>query len=241
MSPATPVRDVCGRYGIFTPAPELSRRFDVAVHAEVPVPRYNAAPGQTLPVVCSDDPSTVRTARWGLVPGWADDDARAHVNARAETLTERPAFREAARSRRCLVPADGFYEWRGDRGERRPYWVSVDDAPFAMAGLWTEWTPATRQTGLGDFGGDATAGDRDTDPVRTFCVVTTAPNDVVATLHDRMPAILSREAERRWLDPSTDPGALVGPYAGETSTRPVSTAVNDPSNDGPDLLAPVED
>lgn len=227
---------MCGRYTIFTPVGELERRFDATAETRFD-PRYNAAPGQRLPVIANDDPAAIRTARWGLIPAWADGDADGHVNARAETLAETPSFRGAYERRRCLVLADGFYEWPDDRD--RPRRVTVDDGAFAMAGLWETWTPDTARTTLDEFpardGPDASP-----DPVRTFTIVTTEPNALVAEFHDRMAAILEPDEERAWLE-TGDP-ALLDPYPADRMTaHPVSTAVNDPANDGPGLVAPVEE
>ncbi|PSP94709.1 DUF159 family protein, partial [Halobacteriales archaeon QS_1_68_44] len=186
---------------------------------------------------------------WGLIPRWADESDKGHINARAETVEEKPAFadayeaaadaedRDTPASGRCLVPADGFYEWADTGDGKRPYRVALeDDRPFAMAGLWERWTPDTVQTGLGSFDDDAT--EEEPDPVETFTVVTTEPNEVVEPLHHRMAVVLSPEEESAWLegeDVALDPAP-----AGEFRAYPVSTAVNDPSNDRPELLRDVE-
>ncbi|MFB6136157.1 MAG: SOS response-associated peptidase [Halobacteriaceae archaeon] len=224
---------MCGRYSIFTPPAELRRRFDVRVPDEVDLsPRYNAAPGQDLPVVLGEDPDRVAAARWGFTPAWADEE-RGHVNARAETLAEKPTFAAAYERRRCLVLADGFYEW----ADGRPYRVTVGDGAFAMAGVYERWTPPTEQAGLDSFGdGPAASGP---DPVTTYAVVTTEPNEVVADLHHRMAVVLPEGAERRWLE-TGDPD-LLGPAPAEATDRyPVSTAVDDVANDDPSLVRPVE-
>jgi len=230
---------MCGRYSLFTPPEELESRFDAEFTFEFE-PRYNAAPGQQLPVVTGDRPDAFQRLEWGLVPSWAGDDSGGHINARAETVDEKPAFREAYEQRRCIVPADGFYEWTktGDGGGKRPYRVAYDDdRPFAMAGLWERWEPDTVQTGLGDFGGDGTSGEAD--PVETFTVLTTEPNAVVEPLHHRMAVVLEPEEEAAWLDGADvplDPAPAEGFRA-----YPVSRAVNDPSNDRPELVREVED
>lgn len=224
---------MCGRYSLFTPVPELERQLE-ATAAEEFAPRYNAAPGEHHPVVLDSDPGRITTARWGLTPRWADDD-QAHINARAETVTEKPAFREAFCERRCLVPADGFYEWT-DAG---PYRVTLGEGAFAMAGVWEPWTPPDRQAGLGDFE-DSSADGPET--LSTYAVLTTDPNDVVADLHHRMSAVLAPEEYRTYL--TADPAEareLLDPYPAEaTAAYPVSTAVNDPGNDRPELVEPVE-
>ncbi|ADJ14583.1 SOS response-associated peptidase [Halalkalicoccus jeotgali] len=221
---------MCGRYALFTPPDELAERFDVAVPDIEPT--YNAAPSQHLPIV-PDDAEEIRFARWGLTPEWADE-RRDLINARAETMTEKPSFKD---TRRCLVPADGFYEWVEQGGGKQPYYVSrTDGEPFAMAGLRTHWTPPTRQTGLDAFS-DGETGSEDAEAVETFAVVTTEPNAVVEKLHHRMAVILDREGEREWL--SGDPFSLAA--ADDLRTYPVSTAVNSPDTDSPELVREAVD
>jgi len=238
---------MCGRYSLFTPPEELADRFDVTVEAYEP--RYNAAPGQSLPVIADRNSEALTRMEWGLVPSWADE-RDGHINARGETAHEKPAFREAVTGTtgelaagRCLVPADGFYEWvdRGDTSQ--PHRVRLTgDRPFAMAGLWSQWRPETTQTGLSAFGGGDGPADEEPDIVETFAVVTTTPNEVVDDLHHRMAVILSPAEERQWL--TADPGDardLLDPYpADEMEAYPVSRAVNDPANDAPALVDPVD-
>ena len=236
---------MCGRYSLFTPPADLARRFDVAVEGYEP--RYNAAPGQSLPVIAGRDTSRVTRMEWGLVPSWADE-RDGHINARAETVGEKPTFRAAFEradgelaAGRCLVPADGFYEWVDEDGGRQPYRVRFDDdRPFAMAGLWSQWRPETTQTGLSAFG-DGDGPTTDPDIVETFAVVTTEPNDVVADLHHRMAVILPAAAESRWLSAGPgEAGDLLAPYPGDgMEAYPVSRAVNDPANDSPELVDPA--
>lgn len=241
---------MCGRYSLFVPPADLEERFDVDISAYEP--RYNAAPGQSLPVITDERADTLETMEWGLVPPWAESRKDGHINARAETLAETPSFRDAfaqsgseLRAGRCLVPADGFYEWVETNGTKQPYRVTLADGePFAMAGLWTQWKPSTAQTGLDAFsGGTGTETDSDHGVVESFAVVTTEPNDVVADLHHRMAVVLPREEERRWLTGTTaDVRELFEPYPGETMRAyPVSRAVNDPSNDSPAVVEEVQD
>ena len=234
---------MCGRYSLFTPSAELAERFDIDVEGYEP--RYNAAPGQSLPVITDDDPARLRRLEWGFVPSWADD-RDGHINARGETVGERPTFRAALEQAggelaagRCLVPADGFYEWV----DGQPYRVALeDDRPFLMAGLWSRWRPKTAQTGLSAFG-DGSGPDGDPDIVETFAIVTTEPNALVGDLHHRMAVILPPGAEREWL--SAPPGEardLLDPYPGdEMRAYQVSRAVNDPANDSPALVDPVDE
>ncbi|WP_135362745.1 SOS response-associated peptidase [Halosimplex halophilum] len=236
---------MCGRYSLFAPPDDVEERFDATFDFAFE-PRYNAAPSQELPVITGDEPETIQRMEWGLVPAWADDrSAFEFINARAETVREKRSFADAYESRRCLVPADGFYEWAetgGDGGGKQPYRVTVgDDELFAMAGLWERWTPPQTQTGLADFGGGS-APDAAPDPVETFTVLTTEPNDTIADLHHRMAVILDRDEEETWLTGDPDEvESLLDPYPAEQiRTYPVSTAVNDPANDTPAVLEEVE-
>ncbi|MFB6281085.1 MAG: SOS response-associated peptidase [Haloferacaceae archaeon] len=226
---------MCGRYSLATPPEDLAERFGVSVPDDLE-PRYNCAPGQELPVITDRAPDRVERLEWGLIPEWAEDDARAAINARSETVAEKPTFADAFERRRCLVPADGFYEWADRGGGKRPYRVAFDDdRPFAMAGIWDRWTPPTTQATLGD------AGDVEPEPRETFAVVTCEPNDLVAGLHDRMAVILDPAEERRWLDaPPAEADDLLEPYpADEFRAYPVPRAVGDVSNDSPDLIEPA--
>ncbi|WP_049927961.1 SOS response-associated peptidase [Halopiger goleimassiliensis] len=227
---------MCGRYTIALERDDVEERFDAAFDAPF-APRYNAAPGQQLPVITNDAPERIRRLEWGLVPSWAEDDGDGLINARAKTVDEKPSFREAFERRRCLVPADGFYEWVETDDGKRPYRVAFeDDRPFAMAGLWDRWEPETTQAGLEAFGGGADVDEDGDEPLETFTIVTTEPNDLVADLHHRMAVILDPADERRWLA-GEDPRDLLEPYpADEMRAYPVSTAVNDPSIDDPSLL-----
>jgi putative SOS response-associated peptidase YedK len=183
-----------------------------------------------------------------LTPSWAEEPFDL-INARAETVREKRSFADAYDSRRCLVPADGFYEWVEEDGGKQPYRVAFDDdRPFAMAGLYERWQPPepeTTQTGLGAFGGGAGAkgttesGD---DRVReTFTVVTTEPNDVVAELHHRMAVILAPDEEERWLHGDSDEAEdLMDPYpASDMEAYPVSPRVNAAGTDGAELIEPI--
>lgn len=226
---------MCGRFTLHTEREVLARRFAVDMDAvDDLAPTYNVAPGQAILTVYAE--GTERRAarmRWGLVPSWAKDPASLApmINARGETVATRASYREPFRRRRCLIPADGFYEWGpGERGSssRRPFWISLATGePFAMAGLWSRWQPP------------------DTDePLLTCTIITVAANAVVSRVHDRMPAILHPEAEAAWLDPEVrDPERVRGllvPLPDEAlQSTPVSPRVNSTRNDGPDLIRPV--
>lgn len=222
---------MCGRYSLAVPDPErLRERFALGESVAVER-RFNIAPGQDVLAVTSDREGRPRgeLLRWGLVPHWADSPKMGYrmINARAEGLEQRPAFREAFARFRCLVVADGFYEWqpRG-HGPKQPWWITREDhEPFAFAGLWAIWRPAA-----------------DAEPLRSCTIVTTRAGRSVRELHDRMPVILPREAEPAWLDPGASPAALrelLVPFD-QTAQVPVGRAVGDAAHDEPDCIAPVE-
>jgi putative SOS response-associated peptidase YedK len=218
---------VCGRYTLATPDPaDLRARFPIGETVEVRR-RFNVAPGDEVLAVTTDRQGEPRgeLLRWGLVPSWAEapDGRLKMINARVETVAERPAYRRAFERFRCLIIADGFYEW--DIAKQAVHITRSDREPFAFAGLWSIWRADDDGTG-----------------VRSCTIITTAANAAVAPLHDRMPVILHPDAENRWLDPSTTRQQLVellAPLPAEqTVLRPVGPAVNDARYDGPECLAP---
>ena len=221
---------MCGRYTLAAPDPaQVRARFPIGEAVEVRR-RYNVAPGDEVLVVTTDREGRPRgeLLRWGLVPSWAKqpDTGLKMINARVETITERPAFRRAFERYRCLIVADGFYEWRRlERGAKQAFHITrTDREPFAFAGLWSIWH--------GDDG----------DQLRTCTILTTAAGPALAPLHDRMPVILAADAEPAWLDPSPSPESprdlLVGLSPNDTALRAVGPAVNDARYDGPECLAP---
>jgi putative SOS response-associated peptidase YedK len=221
---------VCGRYSLTGPDPSVLReRFGLA--DEIPVrARYNVAPGDDVLSVTTDREGAPRgeLLRWGLVPYWAKDPKSLGlklINARSETMLTSGAFRDA---RRCLVLADGFYEWEKRPGRpRQPWWVTrADHEPFAFAGLWSSWRPR-----------------KDVEPLRTVAIVTTRASETLAHVHDRMPVMLGRADEAAWLDHDAPPDRLVALCAPlrETAMRAVGSAVNDARHDEPDCLEPAED
>jgi putative SOS response-associated peptidase YedK len=221
---------MCGRYAI-TSAPEAIRRlFQIPGPTSNFAPHYNAAPGQELPVIRLHPETGERvigTLRWGLIPYWSKDPKIAWktINARGETVKTAPSFRAAYKSRRCLVPADAFYEWRKNGKAKQPYAIAMRDRqPFALAGLWENWKePETQEW------------------IRTFTILTTPPNEIVAPLHDRMPLILTPQNYDRWLDTKDDPAPLIRPYPfDDLVTWQVSTRVNKPENDDPGILDRIE-
>ena len=218
---------MCGRFTI-VPTIDFHERFGLPPGPAV-IPRYNVAPGQEIPVIASDNRNRVVPMTWGLIPSYTRDPVggRPMINARAETLMERPAFREAVQSRRCLVPASGFFEWKKEGKRRLPFYIRLKTTPlFAFAGLHESWRdPHGRE-------------------LATFAIITTEPNELVAGLHDRMPAILPREKEEAWIRPGevgpVDLARMLAPYPpGEMEAYPVSGMVNDPVNDGHGLIRPL--
>jgi putative SOS response-associated peptidase YedK len=221
---------VCGRYTLATPNPaEVRGRFPIGEAIEVRR-RYNVAPGDEVLAVTTDKEGRSRgeLLRWGLVPSWAKqpDTGLKMINARVETVGERPAYRRAFERYRCLIVADGFYEWRRQpAGPKQAFHIArADGGLFAFAGLWSIWHGEDGQT------------------LRTCTILTTAANAAIAPLHDRMPVILAPEAESAWLEPADSPEhlrrLLGGLDPGGTALRPVGPAVNDARYDGPDCLAP---
>jgi putative SOS response-associated peptidase YedK len=188
--------------------------------------RYNIAPSQNVLTVGDFGAGLEgRLLTWGLIPSWSTD-GKGFINARAETLEEKPSFSESFRLRRCLIPADGFFEWKRTGREKRPFYFQVDDEmPFAFAGIWDTWSNR----------GEA---------VTSCAIITTAANDLVGELHDRMPAILPPEVQDSWLDRRTNRAELsrmLAPYpAARMKTHPVSRSVNSPDYDSADLLARVD-
>jgi putative SOS response-associated peptidase YedK len=222
---------VCGRFTQERPASELAEIFGAEPLVDDPGGHYNVAPtDEALVVVQRDDRRAVTAYRWGLIPHWATEAriGSRMFNARAETLTASPAFREAFRRRRCLVPVDSFYEWKREGSVRQPYRVTqADGRPLALAGLWAGWH------------------DPSTDAVRrTFTIVTSAPNDALSDLHDRMPVVVPEAAWARWLAPApADFGELLGLLGPNEEVRldiyAVSRLVNDVRQDGPALIEPL--
>ena len=219
---------MCGRYSLTT-APEALRRLFEFDNRPNLAARYNIAPTQEVPVVRGSAAGrTLAHLRWGLIPSWAKDRSMASkmINARAETVAEKPAFRAAYAKRRCLVPADGFYEWRTEDGAKQPFRIGMKGGgAFAFAGLWESWA-------------DPEGGD---DAVETFTILTTAANAKLHAIHHRMPVILPQELYAAWLDPAADPHAIaLGPYPGEPMAfYRVSTRVNYVRNDDPGCVEPL--
>jgi putative SOS response-associated peptidase YedK len=217
---------VCGRFTLTYDINAVAKAFNVAVPPSLQTaPRYNIAPTQNVVAIQSD--GTVDLLRWGLIPSWAKDESIGSkmINARAETLAEKPSFKRLLNSKRCLVVADGFYEWKKEAGGKTPMYITLKSKElFAFAGLWDSWKSP------------------DGEQIRTCTLITTVPNEVVASIHNRMPAILSSGARQEWLDSSLHDEhvllPLLAPYPAEEMTaRPVSRLVNNPQYDGAELIA----
>ena len=209
--------------GLIGPAVELS-------------PRYNLAPSQYAAVVRAEaDGRRLVMLRWGLIPGWAKDPAIGYklINARAETVSEKPSFRNAYRGRRCLIPASGYYEWTRADAVKQPWLIkTLDDSPLFMAGLWERWRISGQAAQKGPF-----AGHQPGDPVETFTIITTEANRDLRAIHHRMPVVLAPDQFEPWLA-----GAEIapGPAAEDLLTvHAVSTLVNNPRNDDPRCLTPI--
>lgn len=223
---------MCGRYSLTTPAESVRRLFDYGDRPNLR-PRYNIAPTDEVPVVRLARDGGARELvmmRWGLVPWWAEDTkiGAKTINARAETLARKPAFRDAFRERRCLVAADGFYEWRKEGKLRRPFRITRrDHGPFAFAGLWDHFTPAEGA------------------PIVSFTIITTEANALLRPLHGRMPVIVGADDHRTWLSPGAGAPALqalLRPFPDdELSFFEVSPRVNKVANDDASLIEPVAD
>ena len=227
---------MCGRFTQRMTWRELHERMDLIGTPLNLRPRYNVAPSQDVAVVrAADDGRTLAMLRWGLIPSWARDPAIGHrlINARSETAAEKPSFRSAWRNRRCLIPADGFYEWKREGKTRQPWLFGLRvGAPFAFAGLWERWT-VPQSTALTGSLAERTPGEA----VETCTILTTAANETVAPVHGRMPVILPWEAHGLWLAGEDVP---LAPYPADAMTaQPVSTHVNRPANDDPRCVEPV--
>ncbi len=222
---------MCGRFTLSAPAAILAELFHL-VESPAWAPRYNIAPTQPAPTVVrlsNQEHRQFRLLQWGLIPSWAKDPGvgAEMINARAETAATKPAFRAAFRKRRCLVLADGFYEWQRQGRRKQPHYIQLRDGrPFAFAGLWEHWE-----------GPDGVR-------IDSCTLLTTEPNDLIRQLHNRMPMILEPKDYEIWLDPDLQKAdllqPLLRPYPNEEMVAyPVSTRVNSPANDNPDCTTPL--
>jgi putative SOS response-associated peptidase YedK len=218
---------MCGRFTRFHKPEEIAERFDVETIEEAAATlRYNIAPSQIVPVIRQVEKREMIACKWGLVPFWAKDPKIGYkmINAKGETLAQKPAFKNALTRRRCLVPADGFYEWlKQEKGVKQPIYIRLNgNELFAFAGLYEDWKSPEGEK------------------LRTFTIITVEPNELIAKIHNRMPAILRPDEESVWLDPQTpvtDMASLLRPYpASEMETYPVSRTVNSPLIDDPSCI-----
>jgi putative SOS response-associated peptidase YedK len=219
---------MCGRFAFDAEISDLESRFAATALFAGNVRHYNVAPGMVMPIIIHKSPNTVIQARWGLIPFWSKDPRIGYnmINARADGIDTKPAFRKPFASQRCLVPTTGFFEWKHMGDEKIPYYIHLkDEKLFAFAGLYDEWL------------------DSEGHPLVSFTIITTTPNTRMATIHDRMPVIFSKKEENTWLDPGCSDKekllSLLDPYDDTAmETYPVSSLINNPKHDSPDVLAP---
>ena len=223
---------MCGRFALTVDPVDLQAAFPEFSFPTQEAPRYNIAPSQPILALSNDGTNRADFFIWGLIPSWAKDPMIGNrmINARAETLAEKPAFRSAYKYHRCLIFANGFYEWQAQPGTKTkfPHFIRLKSGvPFAFAGLWEHWQAA------------------DGSEVRSATIITTEPNELMASLHNRMPVILPNNVYTQWIDPAPrfpiDLKSLLAPYpASEMEAYPVSTLVNSPGNDRPECVTPVK-
>lgn len=217
---------MCGRFTLTVSPTSLQELLPGLQIQDWPGPRYNIAPSQAIPTVLNDGEHQLSWVGWGLIPRWAKDAAIGHklINARAETLAEKPSFRDPLRRQRCLILADGFYEWRAVGRRKRPMYIRLrSGTPFAFAGLWDRW-----RSPEGDW-------------VTTATIITTQPNSLIRSIHSRMPVILSPEHYALWLSPAeqsaSDLDVCLQPYDSDAmEAYPVSTRMNRPEVDDPECI-----
>jgi putative SOS response-associated peptidase YedK len=225
---------MCGRYTLHHTLKEIEERFGVEAIEELISPRYNIAPSQTVPVIrraqLGEDLREMAGCKWGLIPYWAKDPKIGNnlINAKAETIADKPSFKQAFARRRCLIPADGFFEWkkRGKEPSQPIYVRKRGGGLFAFAGLWEEWKTPEGET------------------LESCTIITVEPNELISKIHHRMAAILNPDDEATWIDPQSkidDLPRLLRPYeSDDLEAIPVSRAVNSPAHNSPDCIAPVE-
>lgn len=220
---------MCGRYTLHTSAEQILKHFHLQQTPAIS-PRFNVAPSQAVPAIWGDSKNKeLAMLRWGLIPSWAKEEKTRYsmINARAETVTKKPAFRSAFRHRRCLIPADGFYEWKLVAGKKQPYYIHRRDGElFSFAGLWEHWQG------------------EDGKLIESFAIIVTDANDLLQPIHDRMPVILEPSKYNTWLDPQNHDKSvlaeLLKPYsADKLEAYPVSRQVNSPTNDDSGCIAPL--
>jgi len=218
---------MCGRYSFAIEDELIRERFGVTVRSAIYKARYNCAPSQVLAVISNEEPGILCFYRWGLIPFWAKDPVIGNklINARAETIIDKPSFRQSLRNRRCLVLSDGFFEW-DKSGNKNPYRIILENGdPFSMAGIWDKWKNPEGEM------------------IHSFSIITTMANPLIGKIHDRMPVILKKEDESKWLAPNQEKDLmdLLRPYSSDRMKMyPVSRKVNSPKNDIPEIIEPLE-
>jgi len=217
---------MCGRYSFAQLSEDVEKRFKIHVDGNTYIAKYNAAPGQKLGVITNQNPNELSFHYWGLLPPWSKDISMAYtmINARGESVEEKPAFRSAFKSKRCLIPADGFYEWKKQNKQKIPHFIRLKTHEmFAFAGLWEAWKDAEDRTR------------------RTFTIVTTKANKLMADLHHRMPVILPKHLEKEWLEnpKKEELKKLILPFdSSKMEAYEVSPKVNKAQNDDISLIEP---
>ena len=216
---------MCGRFQLSVKGKEISKRFNVEVFDDMYSPSFNCAPSQKLPVITNSNPGELSFFQWGLVPAWAKDPKIGFklINARSETIQQKPAFKKAFEQRRCLIPANGFFEWR--KNDKTPFRIFLKDEPvFAIAGIWETWLDAEQRA------------------LQTFSILTTEASSTMKRIHPRMPVILSRQNEEAWLMDNNFQNLIKLLKPVEDSILdmyPVSTKINSVKNNSPDIIYPV--
>ena len=218
---------MCGRFQLSVKGKQISERFNVEVFDEFYKPNYNCAPSQKLPVITNTEQHKLSYFKWGLIPFWAKDPRIGFklINTRSETILEKPSFKNAFKKRRCLIPANGFYEWKKDKN-KTPYRIFLkSEAIFSMAGIWETWKDAEER------------------PIHSFSIITTKPNDLMESIHNRMPVILSPENEKQWLNNDDEKilKKLFIPFeSAKMDAHTISKRVNTPKNNAEEIILPVE-
>lgn len=216
---------MCGRFQLSLKGKHISERFNIEVFDEMYSPSFNCAPAQRLPVITNTTQGELSSFKWGLIPFWARDPKVGFklINTRAETIREKPSFKQAFIKRRCLIPANGFYEWR--KSDKLPFRIFLkNEALFAFAGIWEVWKDAEEK------------------PIHTFSIITTSPNKLMESIHDRMPVILPREDEDAWLteqNPDLLQKLLVPFNSSKMEAYSISKKVNSPRNNGFEIVLPA--
>lgn len=209
---------MCGRFASWSDKNKILEHFGLPNAPDFHT-GYNITPSSSIPVIRIREDKELANSHWGLIPHWAKDTKLQPINARAETLTAKPFFRDCFKHRRCLIPANGYYEWKGTKGSKQPYFIKVKDAElFAFAGLWDRWDGPDKS-------------------LDSCTIITTTANKVASTVHNRMPVIIEPANYDQWLEEGGE--SLLVPYPGTIELYPVSNRVNSPKNQGPELIQPV--